>query len=122
MSSAGYILKNPAEVNSVTHLRSNHTWRTRWASLALESLCILDKNINNSHHTVATTTAVALSWIYLQSLLSVQDVRAVRLFLEVPEVHIETTVSTATFSDVVMLSIDFKLTGGPFGPGKPVGP
>lgn len=68
------------------------------------------------------TTAVALSRFYSQSLLSVQDARAVHLFLEVPEVHIKTCVSTTTFSDVVMLSIDFELTGGPFGPGKPVGP
>lgn len=28
---------------AVTHLRSNHAWRARWASLALESLCVIVK-------------------------------------------------------------------------------
>lgn len=36
---------------AVTHLRSNHAWRTRWASLALESLRVSDKKRYNCHTT-----------------------------------------------------------------------
>lgn len=36
--------------------------------------------------------------------------------------NIITSVSITTHSDAVMLLIDDELTGGPFGPGKPVGP
>lgn len=45
-----YIKGAKGEGKSATHLRSNDTWRTRWASLALESLCVSDRN--NSHHSV----------------------------------------------------------------------
>lgn len=34
----------------------------------------------------------------------------------------EGTFIYSTFSGVTMQQIDFELTGGPFGPGKPVGP
>lgn len=74
----------------MTHLRANYAWRTRWASLALESLRVLDKKKNC--HTTDTRKKLKgclLRPVHSQFLLSVQDVREVRLSLQVPEINIQ---------------------------------
>lgn len=64
--------------------------------------------------------------VRLQSLLSVRDVRAVRLSLLVPETYKQLYVRMQYGEKGVMVmgacEASSGLTGGPFSPGKPVGP
>lgn len=123
---------------SVTHLRSNHAWRARWASLALESLFIKEggkkKELSHNRSCGKQTKSWIFKPVHSQFLLSVRDVRAVHLFLQVPEKYMQIyeCKNTECYKKKDIMGCEtescvcgvwvFGLTGGPFGPGKPVGP
>lgn len=82
-----------------THLRSNYTWRTRRSSFALEPLLVTEKNKQNCQQLMLQRWwkyihiyifNIYISTVYSQSLLSVQDVQEVRLYLKVPGIEPQT--------------------------------